>query len=210
MRVRRGLLAALGLLGPALAAWAATIETDFIQRPWPHQHTQQIEVGRHQVRWRDRLSRKDGLFAGVRFEAPRDQQTIWKLATDYRDIGTKTPGVTAIKFLKNEPSQQIIQVDVNVLWKKLRLQFEVEREPPTRIRFRMTNQQLGEYRGVCTFEPSRTESAAISGPPGTAVELSTWFHPPRPMPMGLALVVQRIMLLQGVARFLDSLQFPAR
>ena len=186
-----------------LAAWpagvcAGTIDTGFIQQTWPRQIVRYIEAGKHEVRWRQRTSKRDGVFAGVRFEALRDRETVWKRATDYHDIGANTPGVTAVRFLEITPDRQVLEVDVKVLWKTLRLTFEVEREPPTQLRFRVTNSVIGEYRGVCMFE-SASEAR-------TAVELSTWLKPARPIPLRLIVMIERMTFLRGAEHFLDSLE----
>ena len=155
------------------------------------------------MRWRQRASRKDGIFAGVRFTAPLDRQTVWELSTDYSDIGKETPGVTAVRFLEQRPTRQVIQIDVKVLWKTLRLIFEVEQDPPNVMRFQLRNSPLGEYRGVCQFEDS-PDDPAHGRSKGTTVELSTWLKPTRPVPMGLLLVVERMTFLQGVKSFLET------
>ncbi len=189
---------------PAVSSRAgSTIETDFLERPWPKQWVRNLEVGRDEVRWRQRASRKGGIFAGVRFTAPLPREQVWELANDYSDIGKTTPGVTAVRFLKQDSNHQVIQIDVKVLWKTLRLNFEVEQDPPKIVRFRLRNQALGEYRGVCVFEDP-SNSAGPGQPKATTVELSTWLKPNRPIPMGLLLVVERMTFLQGVKSFLET------
>jgi hypothetical protein len=187
-----------------LTASAGTIDTDFLQQPWPKQLVREMEVGRYQVRWRQQASRKEGIFAGVRFEAPLEQQAVWDLANDYSDIGRITPGVTAVRFLEQQPTRQVIQIDIKVLWKTLRLTFEVEQEPPKAIRFKLVHTALGEYRGLCVFEGPPASGAGERQTSGTSIELSTWLKPSRPIPMGPLLLVERMVLLQGVKAFLES------
>ncbi len=183
----------------------ARIDTAFIEQPWPRQLVRELEVGRYPVRWRQHASHADGLFAGVRFTAPLAQQRVWDLANDYHDIGTMTPGVTSVRFLEQTPTRQVIQVDVKVLWKSLRLTFEVEQVPPQAVRFRLVNKLLGEYRGVCLFEE---QPPAANGRPATAVALSTWLKPARPVPIGLLMTVERVILLKGVREFLATCESP--
>jgi hypothetical protein len=128
------------------------IDTSFIERPWPKQWMREFEVGRDLVRWRQRAHKQDGIFAAVRFEPPLPRQTVWDLANDYQDIGQGVPGVTAVRYLEQSPTRQVVQLDVKVLWKTLTLTFEVEQEPPKAVRFRLVNEALGEFRGVCIFE----------------------------------------------------------
>ena len=168
-----------------------------MERPWPRAHVRTLEVGRDEVQWREAANRKDGIFAGVRFSAPRERVHVWQLATDYTDLGAITPGVTAVRYLERTPTRQVIQVDVQVLWKTLQLTFETEQDPPESIRFQLNAPILGEYRGLCMFQ----ERAAAQT---TDVELSTWLKPARPVPMRLLLVVERMTLLQGVKSFLKS------
>lgn len=191
-------------------AFAGTIDTAFLQGPWPKQRVRVIEVGRDEVRWRDRISRRDGLFAGVRFEAPRSRQAVWDAATDYSDIGQKTPGVTAVRLRDESPTRQVIEVDVKVLWKTLTLTFEVERDPPRAIRFNLANETLGRYQGVCLFEEVAPSSEQPTAHARTAVELSTWLKPARPVPLGLLLMVERMTFLQGVREFLEDCDPRAR
>lgn len=198
----RGLLAVLAAWAVLVPpAWAGSIDTAFIEQPWPRQWVRELEVGPHPVRWRQRASKQDGLFAGVRFTAPLPRQRVWELANRYDDIGTLTPGVTAVRFLEQSPTRQVIQIDVKVLWKTLRLTFEVEQTPPEAIRFRLVNELLGEYRGVCRFEEA---APGADGRPATALELSTWLKPARPVPAGLLLAVERMVLLQGARGFLET------
>src|SRR3990167_6270956 len=96
---------ALGLLCAATTASAWTIDTEFLKLPWPKERVQELEVGRYPVRWRQRVSRKEGLFAGVRFEAPLDRQGVWDRANDYTDVGRMTPGVTGVRFLEQTPTR---------------------------------------------------------------------------------------------------------
>ena len=187
-------LAVILALAPAAVLPAGTIDTAFLERPWPKQRTQETEVGRYAVTWRQRADKKEGIFAGVRFTAPLDREAVWMLANEYEDIGAMTPGVTAVRYVERSELREVIEVDVKILWKSLTLRFEVEKEPPAIVRFRLTNEALGEYRGFSRFEES--------GAGQTAVELVTWLKPNRPVPMRLLLVVERIAMLQASRQFL--------
>ena len=195
------LLVVWALLMPS--AWAS-IDTDFIQRPWPHQWVHDLEVGRYPARWRQRASKTDGIFAGVRFEVPLSRQAAWDLSSDYQDIGKMTPGVTAVRYLERTANREVIQVDVKVLWKTLQLTFEVEKEPPKAMRFRLVNEVLGEYRGVCLLEEPPSDGTNVNASPRTSVELATWVKPSRPIPMGLLLLVERVTMLRAAKRFVNS------
>ncbi|MBI3082803.1 MAG: hypothetical protein HYY90_00305 [Candidatus Omnitrophica bacterium] len=204
MKPRAWIWVGLLILADHAAASAWTIDTAFLTPPWPKQVVRELEVGRYPVLWRQRVSRRDGLFTAVRFEAPLERQTVWDRANDYSDVGRMTPGVTAVRFLEQSPTRQVIQLDVKVLWKTLQLTFEVEQEPPREIRFRWADQAFGEIRGLCVFDDSPL-SPTGGGPSGkTAIELATWFKPSRPVPLGLLLVVERIALLQATKEFLES------
>jgi hypothetical protein len=183
---------------------AERIATHFIQQPWPRQAVRVLEVGRHQVAWRQRASQSEGIFAGVRFTAPLDRQRLWDLTTDYADIGSVTPGVKAVRYLERTPNWQVIQLDVQVLWKTLQLTFEVEHDPPKAMRFRLVDERLGEYRGVCWLEEPAGPGAGEQGQDGTVVELATWLKPARPVPMGLILLVERMTFLRATESFLDT------
>ncbi len=196
----------LATLVVAPAAWAlsaqdrpgqagGSIDTALLELPWPRQRVRETEVGRYPVQWREKANRREGIFAGVTFSAPLERQAVWDLAADYGDIGAKTPGVTAVRVLEQSDERQVIEVDAKVLWKTFTLRFEVERDPPQVMRFRLTDARLGEYRGVCRFEQT---------PDGTAVELATWLKPARPVPAGLILLVERMTFLQGVKGFLEA------
>ena len=194
----RGVLGSVALVALLLGSSAAfaAIDTSFIEGPWPKERVRTTEVGRHQVRWRSLIAKKAGsIFAGLRFTAPLDQQTIWGMTADYNDIGKKMPGVKAVRFLEQSETREVIAIDVKILWKELTLTFEIEREPPRVTRFRLVNEALGEYRGVALYTPEGT---------GTAVELSTWLQPAQPVPARLLLGVERIALLQGAREFLED------
>lgn len=193
-----------GMLAWAAGATAGTIDTAFLEQPWPGQRIRQTEVGKYALRWRQRLSRKEGLFFGARFTVPTDQRTTWDLATaDYGELGKTAPGVTAVRYLEDTPERQVIQIDVKVLWHTLRLNFEVEREAPNQVRFRLTNERLGEYRGVFLLsEPSGEFRSAE--PASTGLELITWLKPARPAPLGLLAAAQRMVIFQGTKEFLQG------
>jgi len=181
--------------------WAAgSIDTRFLEQPWPNQWVKEYEVDKYVVRWRQKASKREGIFAGVRFMAPTQLNTTWSLATDYTDLGQMTPGVSAVRFLEDSPTRQVIQIDVKVLWKTLVLTFEVEREPPHAVRFRLVNEQVGEYRGVCLMQPEGEQ---------TAVELATWLKPAVRVPGGLILWVERVVLLHGIRNFLETCEHSA-
>ena len=185
-----------GLLA-ALPAWAASIDTGFLEQPWPKARTQETEVGRHAVQWRQRADKREGIFAGVQFVAPLDRQAVWDRANRYTDVGAMTPGVTAVRYVEQSERRQVIQVDVRVLWKDFTLTFELEQDPPEAVRFKMVHPAIGEYRGICRF----TERTGASG---TVTELLTWLKPSRPVPARLVLLVERMALLSAARRFLKA------
>ena len=182
------------LLAAAAPILAGAIDTGFIEQPWPKQRLHETEVGRHPVVWRERASKPDGIFAGVRFTAPLPRAEVWALSNEYEDIGKITPGVVAVRYRERTERREVIEVDVKMLWKTLTLVFEVENDPPAAVRFRLLNEALGEYRGVSKFDEA---------PDGTTVELLTWLKPNRPVPMRLLLVVERIAMLQASRTFLE-------
>ena len=184
---------------PALAS-AGAIDTAFLEQPWPRQRVRETEVGRHAVRWREKANRAEGIFAGLRFTAPLDRQAVWDLSNEYGGLGQATPGVSAVRFVEQSASRQVIEVDAKVLWKTLTLRFEVEKDPPRLVRFALSHSAIGEYRGVSTFE----EALDPAGRPATTVELSTWIKPARPVPPGLLLLAERIMFLSAAKEFLKT------
>jgi hypothetical protein len=191
------LLAAPLLLWTPAGAESVPIDTGFIEKPWPKQRERELEVGRHPVRWRDRVHKKEGLFAGARYVAPVPSEEAWRLATEYHDLGTELPGVTAMRTIEQSERRDVIEFDLKVLWKQLTIRFEIERDPGRALRFRMLNQAIGEYRGVCLFEPAE-------GGSGTTMELSTWLKPARPVPLGMLLIAERMVMLRGVRDFLEQ------
>jgi len=178
------------------AVRAGSIDTSRLEEPWPREHVRELEVGRHPVRWRQYARPEDGIFAGVSFVAPTDVQTTWNLTTDYRDLGAITPGVSDVQYLEQSEARDVIRVEIKVLWKTLYLTFEIEREPPLISRFRLANELIGEYRGMCRFQ---TDDSG-----GTAVDMATWLKPSHPVPARLILLVQRMVLLPAVRDFMDE------
>jgi hypothetical protein len=71
----------------------------------------------------------------------------------------------------------------------------IEQDPPSAVRFRLANRQIGEYRGVCLMRPDGEQ---------TWVELATWLKPAVRVPSGLVLWAERVVLLKGVRSFLES------
>lgn len=201
MQALRGALCGISvwLIGGVLAAESLNLSA--LHQPWSKQTVRDVEVGRHQVRWRHRLSRAEGLFAGVRFQAPTDRATTWRLATDYTGLGRKTPGVMDIKMLEDTPDRQVIQVDAKVLWKTIRFVFEVEHHAPQHVTFRMANTALGVFEGVCVFEDAPGSPGSQGG---TVVELSTRLKPSRAVPLRLLLAVERMTFLQSAKEFLKE------
>lgn len=181
--------------GVAHSLGADSIETAFLEQPWPRQRVREYEVYKYPVRWRQRVSKTDGIFAGASFVAPSRLARTWQLATDYTDLGRMTPGVSAVRFLENTPTRQVVQIDVEILWKDLTLTFEVEQDEPHAVRFRLLNEFIGEYRGVSVFRPEGEQ---------TAVELATWLKPAVPVPSRLIIWAERVVLLKGIRRFLET------
>ena len=195
-----GCCALILVCGGASASWPDGIDVEALRHPWHRQHVHSLEVGRYPVRWRQAVSRAEGLKVGVRFTAPLPRQQVWTLTTDYRDVGQMTPGIVRIHVTEESPQRQVIEMDVKVLWKRLRLVFEVEQDPPREIRFRWRDAHIGELRGLCVLEESSSPDEAN----GTLIEFSTWFRPFRPVPLGLLTVVERTALLQSVKQFLKA------
>lgn len=204
MSHRRALAAGVVVFFLPAVLSAGTVDTEFLQTPWPRQIVRHLEVGRHEVQWRQRAGRREGVFAGVRFLAPLDRQAVWEKTSDFSDVGRMTPGVSAVRFLEEGPTRQVIQLDVKVLWKTLQLTFEVEEDPGQAIRFRLVNEVLGEYWGVCWLEDPPQAAGGEGVAPQTVVELATWLKPSRPIPVGLLLFVERKVFLDGVRNFLEE------
>ena len=179
---------------PAAPGWAGAIDAGFLEQPWPRERSRETEVGRYAVTWRESASKRDGIYAGVRFAAPLSRQAVWDLANEYQDVGAMTPGVTAVREVERSERREVIEVDVKVLWKSLTLRFEVEKDPPSVMRFRLVNEALGEYRGLSRFAPGEAGQ--------TTVDLLTWLKPSRPVPIRLLLVVERVAMLQASREFL--------
>ncbi len=194
-KVVAGLVIIIGLVLSATSVSAGSIETAFLEQPWPKQWVHEYEVGKYAVRWRQKAKAGEGIFAGASFVAAADLQRTWALATDYTDLGTMTPGVERVRWLERTPTRQVIQIDVQVLWKTLQLTFEVEQDPPKAVRFRLLNPEVGEYRGVCLMQQEGTK---------TRVDLATWLKPAFSVPGGLVLWVERVVLLRGIRKFLET------
>ena len=176
-------------------ALAGSIDTSALERPWPKQRTHEYEVRRYAVQWRERTSPSEGIFAGAEFVAPAAREAVWNISADYADLGRRTPGVESVKVIEQSPTRQVIQTDIKVLWKTLRLTFEIEREPPEVIRFRLVNDVIGEYRGVCRLMPEGQ---------GTAMLMATWLQPAVRISPSLVLLAERIVMLHGIREFLGS------
>ena len=185
-----------GALSAASPVVAGTIGTGLLEQPWPKQREHTYEVGRVPVRWRQQVRAREGIFAGARFTAPLGRERAWALTGDYSDLGAMTPGVTAVRVLEQTPTRQVIEVDVKVLWKSVRLHFEMEQEPPETLRFRMNTPALGDYLGVARLRP------VSSGQ--TEIELSTWLSPTVRVPRGLVIWVERGAMLGGIRNFLKT------
>ncbi len=183
-----------------LAAWEP-IDTASLEAPWPRQLEREIEVGRENVVWRQRGSRKEGIFAGIRFQVPVDRPRAWELANDYSDVGSHTEGIRSVRVIDEAPGRRRVLVEAAVLWITLRLDFEIEEREPESMRFRLRNPEIGQYTGYCRFEPA--EPNPQSGP-ATIIEFATQFKPVRPIPVGLALLAERMVLLRGVRAFLET------
>ena len=183
------------LLSATTAAW--TIDTEELLKPWPRQTVRELEVGRTPVRWRQRVSRADGLWTSLRFEAPLPLQTTWELSNQYEDVSRITPGVTALRYLEKSERREVIQIDVKALWKSVTLTFEIEQEPPRDVRFRWRDQRFGEIIGACTFTASPDAQR-------TMVEMATRFRARRPVPLGLLAAFERITMLKAVKSFLRT------
>lgn len=197
--MRAALLAFCLLAGCPGLAWAGSIDTILLERPWPRQYEREFEVYKYPVRWRQLVTKREGIFAGAAFFSPSPRQRTWDLATDFTDLGRMTPGVSDVRFLENTPTRQVVEADVKVLWKDLTLKFEIEQDPPRAIRFRLVNDFIGEYRGVGLFRESGT---------GTAIEVSTWVRPAIKIAPGLIVFAERVVMMKGIRNFLVTCELP--
>jgi len=193
----RACLAALFILGALSALHAeeppGQIDTVFLEQPWPKQRVREYEVHTYAVRWRQRASKQEGIFAGAGFTAPARLEDVWALTTDFTDLGTMSPAVERVEIVENTPTRQVVVLTAKVLWKRLRLRFEVEKDPPRTVRFRLLNPRLGEYRGVCRLQPDGER---------TGFEISTWLKTPVPVSPRMILWAERVILLDGIREFL--------
>ncbi len=198
---------------PSTAGLAPSpIDTAFLEKPWKDQLEREFEVGRHNVYWRQRSSKSDGLFAGMRFTAPLDRKRAWYLANEYSDVGLSTPGIKSVQITEKTPTFKVVRVEAEVLWISLALNFEVEQLAPEIVRFRLVDSKIGQYFGYCRFQDAPAEAAAAPG--ATQMEFATWFKSSKPIPGGLALLAERMVLLRGARSFLrlcekDAAQAPA-
>ena len=80
----------------------------------------------------------------------------------------------------------------------------MEQDPGQAIRFRLVNEVLGEYWGLCWLEDPPQAATGGSQAPQTVVELATWLKTSRPIPAGLLLFVERKVFLDGVKNFLEE------
>lgn len=204
--VRAGRLAcavslAIGWWWAGSTVSAGTIDTSILEQPWPGEWVRESEVHKYTVRWRQRLDKKEGLFVGIRFTAPTDRQTTWAMATDFSDIGSTMPNVTAVRYLEKSPTRQVIQIDAKILWKTIQLNFEIEKDAPDALRFRLVNEFLGDYRALVSFKDP-TPAFHSSEPANTLVEMMTWLQPARPVPLRLLAAVERMMFLRAAKEFL--------
>jgi hypothetical protein len=182
-------------------------DTSRLEQPWPKAKVRELEVGRHPVRWRHQLDKAaGGIYAGVGFDVPLPREEAWRRSNAYQDIGKTMPGVKAVRYVERSDTRELIQIDVKVLWKELTLNFEMEKHPPSLLRFRLLNPSIGEYQGICRYE-ERIDPA--TGAAATSVDLATWVDPAAPMPLRLLLAVERMALLQGAREFLEAAGRPA-
>ena len=158
-------------------------------------------MGRHDVRWRQHASKTQGIFAGASFVAPAPQPKTWELATAYSDLGANSKDVEAVRILEDSPERQVVEVDIKVLWKRLTLRFEVEREAPHVLRCRLRHTAIGDYLALARFDPASSDA--------TTVTLATWFHPAVRVPSGLILYAERVVLVHGIRAFLTTCEAQA-
>ena len=176
---------------------ASTLGTEWLSDTWPGERVRTIEVRNHPVRWRQAKRRDEGAFAGVRFHAPIARSDAWAASTDYPRVGRTLSPVTRVTVTEKGGGLRLVEVEGKILWRTVRLAFEVEQEPPDLLRFRLVKSRLGEYEGICLFEP------AAGG--GTTIELSTRVLPASArVPLGMLLVFERMAMLQGVQGFLEA------
>lgn len=167
-----------------------------LEGPWPGQREHTYEVGHAQVQWRQRASATEGMFTGARFTAAVPRERAWVLSNDYSGLGTKTPGIQAIRVVEESPHHKRFEVDIKVLWKSATLRIELDEEPPELLRFRMDTLRLGRYIG-------RARMRAVDAS-HTEVDLATWLSPPTRVPRGLVMWAQRVAIFGGIRNFLKA------
>jgi hypothetical protein len=185
-----------GLLACGTGAWAGAIDTNVIEGVWPKQKSRVFEVGRHEINWRQAATKEHGVRVGATFTAPLPVDRVWAQSGDYSKIGTMTPGVKAVRRTPISPGHEMIELDAKVLWKTITLKFEVEQDAPRATRFRLADERLGEYLGVCLYE--------AAGPEATRVQMITSLKPAVSVPLSLLMLVQRRVFLVGIRNFLEA------
>jgi len=188
---------------PALAA-AGSIDTSNLEGPWPEERVRETEVHKYAVQWREHLDEKDGMYMGVRFTVPTDRAATWDLATaDYAEVGEMVPGLRELRVIEDTPKRQVVEIDIKILWAELTLTFEIEREPPEALRFRLVNKQIGQY--IALYSLDEPGGAVVSMDPAvTQVELSAWLMPARPVPVGMLVTAERMIFLRTAREFLKA------
>lgn len=192
-----------------LIAWTApaaagSIDTAFLEGPWPKERVRVTEVHKYAVQWREYLDKEKGMYMGVRFTAPTDHETTWELATaNYADVGKTVPGLRAFRTIEDTPERKVIEMDIKILWKEMTLTFEIERQPPDVLRFRMISKQIGQY--IAVYKLSEPTGVITSMEPAvTQIEFSTWLMPARPVPMGMLATAERMIFLRMAREFLKA------
>ena len=197
VRITAVLCAAAGLLWRAGAVpVSAAIDTASLEEAWPKEKTSALEVGKYPIQWRQSVTKEQGIRISARFTAPLPMDRTSRQIADYTALKSMVPGVTTVRRTEESAGRQVVEMDAKVLWKTLRLAFEVEPTPPDLTRFHLLNERLGDYRGLCRLRDA--------GQGRTDVEMITALKPTIHLPMSLRLLAERRMFLTGIRNFLDT------
>jgi hypothetical protein len=198
--IRHAILAP-GLLLAAGVCAAEPIDVEWLRGAWARAPAREFEVGRHPVQWRQQVGTDGGVLAGLEFAAPCGREALWRQLADAPALGRHLPGVRAVAVTPQGPDRRLIEVTMRVLWKELRLRFEVEQQrlgAEDEVRVRLSHEALGEFLGLCALRDGSGEARS------STVRFVSLLRPGRPVPSGVILWAQRAALVRGARNFLAS------
>ncbi len=170
--------------------------------------SREYEVHKYVVTWYAMAPGENKLYSRASYDLPFPRQLIWDEAIKYEQVAKSARGVKRLDVLYEDEHKQVVELAIKVLWTDWVFQFEIEREAPRTMTFRVDHPKLGQCRGYSEFTEKGKVGASEMAQ--THVELVMSLEPAVSVPDNMVLMIQKMIVLRGLRSFFELCEVAAR